>query len=445
MLNYNEIKYYSREKKFEIALELYQAGELDDAVRALGLIVDEYPDDYESLYLYASILQDADKSGFAEVIFRRCTELYPERDDGWAALGTAIRDPERWTEAEACFKKALDIKPESTIALTNMASMYNEVGKYELGEKYARLSMAHGASGPAVHDTLGAALLGQEKWGAGWDENTYSLGERYRKEYVYGDEPRWDGTKGKAVIVYGEQGIGDEILYGSVIPDAIRDCKKVIVDCDHRLEGLFRRSFPQAAVYGTRTKAGNWMKHHKWDARCSMVGLSQFYRRKDFPGKPFLKPCPIRTEQWKHTLKGTNIGIAWNGGTRYTGHRFRRIPLEAFQPIYELGTCISLEYDKKDTSGFPIKWYDFATLTDDYDDTAALVANLDYVITTCTAVVHLAGGLGIPCYVLKNPYTSWRYAHNMPWYDSVELIDWQGSFENGIAQIAERINQRKVA
>jgi len=413
----------------------------------VGLIVDDNPNDYEAIYLYGAILQDSDKNGFAELMFTRCTEIDPSRHDGWMARGTSIKDPARSDEAISFLITALLINPKSTATLANIATIYNDIHEYELAEKYSRKALECGG-GMASHDTLGTALLGQERFGEGFDEVTHSLGGKYRKEIVYGDEERWDGSKNKAVIIYGEQGLGDEIFYGSVIPDAIKDCKKVIIDCDPKLEGLFKRSFPKASVYGTREKSASWLKDHKWDARCSMAGISQFYRRdkKDFNGKPFLIPDPVRAEQWAHTLSGgVKIGLAWNGGSRMTGYKFRHIPLSEFAPFYKMGECISLEYTKVDTKGYPIKWYDFATISNDYDDTAALVANLDYVITTCTSIVHLAGGLGIPCFVLKNPYTSWRYAHDMPWYKSVRTIEWGGSWKAGIDKIRKLIELRKVA
>ena len=447
MIDYNLLKHQTKEKKFQIALELYRSGEIYDAMATVGLIVDDYPDDYESIYLYGACLQDSDKFGFAELMFKRCTEIDPSRHDGWMARGTAIKSPQRSDEAIGYLMNAIQIKPDSAASMANAATVYNEIGKYSLAEKYARKAIELGG-GMASHDTLGISLLGQEKYGEGFKEITHSLGSKYRKEFVYGDEERWEGEKGKAVIIYGEQGIGDEIFYGSVIPDAIKDCKKVIIDCDPRLENLFKRSFSKASVYGTRNKAAEWPNHHKWDARCSMASLSEFYRkeRDSYSGEPFLIPDPVRTQQWSHTFSNnTKIGLAWNGGTRNTGYEFRKIPLDAFSPFYRMGECISLEYHKSDTKGYPIKWYEHATITDDYDNTAALVANLDYVVTTCTSIVHLAGGLGIPCFVLKNPYVSWRYANDMPQYNSVRLIDWKGSWNKGIEEVIKLIKLRKVA
>src|SRR5690606_23651049 len=102
---------------------------------------------------------------------------------------------------------------------------------------------------------LGLAYLQNQQWEDGWRNFEASVGfSEDRRERVYGDEIPWDGTKNRVVIAYGEQGIGDEISFASCIPDFIKDCKEAVIECDERLAGLFRRSFPKAHVYGTRYK-----------------------------------------------------------------------------------------------------------------------------------------------------------------------------------------------
>jgi len=451
VVDYQVYRDLSLKELIDIGFKYYFAFQNESAMRIVNAILDIDPERFEGIILYGSVIQRADAWGQSEYIFRRGVELYPDRWEMWSGLAAAIKNPARWREAITIFDKVIDINPNDTCTLTNMACVYNESGQYEEAIKCAEKSLAihkDSNSAAAAHDGIGMACMGLEDWGRAWDENNYSLGGKFRKEVVYGDEERWDGTKNKTVIVYGEQGLGDEIFYGSVIPDAVKDCKKVIVDCDRRLEGLFRRSFPRAIVYGTRRLASDWPNNHTWDARCAMAGLSQFYRRdkESFPGTPFLKADPIRSEQWAHTFKGkTKIGIAFRGGNKYTNRDQRTVPLEVFRPLRGLGELVSLEYAKFDYGKFPVEQYEFATMSEDYDDVAALIANLDFIVTTATSVVHLAGGLGIQCYVLKNEHPSWRYANNMPWYDCVELIPWQGSWEEGMQEVLKLIEEKKAA
>jgi len=291
-------------------------------------------------------------------------------------------------------------------------------------------------------NTLALANLALERFDIGFHLNQFSLGKQVRFEKQYKNETKWNGEKGTNLVIYGEQGIGDEIFYGSCIPDAIRDSKSVVIDCDHRLEGLFKRSFPDAHVYGTRAIPAHWVKDHEIDHRVAVADLSVFYRKKksDFPGKPFLKPDPVRSNMWKKTLKGVNIGVAFRGGGSPVTRRERNIPLETFRPLTQVGNLVSLEYEEYDYGDFPIDVYEWAAASIDYDNVAALVSQLDYVVTTCTAIVHLAGALGVPCFVLRNKYYTWRYANDMPWYNSVEIIHCDGDWETGIETVLNRVS-----
>jgi hypothetical protein len=106
--------------------------------------------------------------------------------------------------------------------------------------------------------------------------------------------PEWDGTPGKKVLIYGEQGIGDEIMFASMLPDAMRDCREVILDCHPRLVSLFEKNFG-VKCYGTRKEPGaEWLAAEKPDAMIAIGSLGKFYRRTraSFPGTSYLKAEP---------------------------------------------------------------------------------------------------------------------------------------------------------
>jgi hypothetical protein len=278
----------------------------------------------------------------------------------------------------------------------------------------------------------------------------------------YAGEPEWDGTKGKNVVLYADQGLGDEISFASMVPDAIKACRKVVIDCDDRLEGLFRRSFPQAKVYGTRkAKDGKWAKED-WqiDASLPLGQIGEFFRTSadDFLGTPYLVPCPARVAMWEGlwAKKGKPvIGIAWTGGSPKTNARNRRIALEDFLPVFRKVDAhfVSLQY--KDASdeiaAFKAKhkWvdleqYKWGTLTNDYDDTAALIASLDYVLCIQTAVAHTAGALGVPVSVMVPVATQWRYGSghdSIPWYECLRVIRQQkhGSWSGEIERVSREL------
>jgi hypothetical protein len=173
------------------------------------------------------------------------------------------------------------------------------------------------------------------------------------------------------------------------------------------------------------------------DAGISVGALGKFYRNasEDFPGKPYLKADPDRVAMWRGLFEKQGkpvIGVAWTGGCPWTGDRFRRWTLEELVPVFRSvdAVWVSLEYKDaaKEIQAFRAKYpdidlrqYPFGTLTQDYDDTAAMVGALDLVFAMQTAVVHLAGGLGKECMAFANRYGQWRYSGDMDWYQSVTI------------------------
>jgi hypothetical protein len=244
-----------------------------------------------------------------------------------------------------------------------------------------------------------------------------------------------------------------------MVPDAIKHCKKVIVDCDLRLANLFSRSFPDAAVYGTRKakpKDGSkWrLEDRQFDASLAMGQIGEYFRTadKDFQRKPYLVPDPNRVLMWKSLWATKNkpiIGIAWSGGIPKTGAQFRRFELDEWAPLFKAidAHYVSLQYkpaapeiEAFRAHGVDLVEYPYATLTSDYDDTAALVASLDCVVGVPTAVIHLAGALGVPTFALCARMKCWKYNSGNP-FQPVTNIEWAGSWKNTISAAVPNIEE----
>lgn len=427
------------------ARDLWDAGEVDDAWAIVQKLLLDHPFDRDCLYMGGHIYEKAGNLPVAYHLFRLGTEQDPKEASGWLNFGRVAEDLWRTTEAERAYEKALKLakREETTLhALGNLAALCVDNARYAEAEKWATKAIQMKPDFRGAMANLGFAQLGQRNWAEGWKNYRASIGTDWRKRVVYKDEPEWDGTKGQTVVLYGEQGLGDEISFASMLPDAIRDCKKVIVDCDLRLAGLFQRSFPGAKVYGTRAKKGiKWAKEDQaFDASLALGQIGEYYRTtpESFDGKPYLVPDPDRVTMWKAlwATKGKPvIGIAWNGGIPKTGAKFRRWTLEQLLPIFKSVDAhwVCLEYKHsgaeieafRQKHGIDIKEYPHGTLTPDYDDTAALVASLDMVFCIQTAVAHLGGALGVPTWVCVPSISQWRYGtegESIPWYQSVRVL-----------------------
>lgn len=440
-------------------------GRYDEAIRLACEVLNEKKEDPHALYIAAVCLVQTGKHGIAYSIIQRFLTKEPNVPHGWNNLGKCAHDVGDVEEAERCFRKALKIQPDDYMALYNLGLIALNRAEPERGIQYCERALQISPDFDQARFSLGMAQLMLRQWSPGWDNYEASAGTHAdRAERVYREEGRWDGTKGQTVVVFGEQGIGDEINFASVIPDFAKDCKKVIYECDARLEGLFRRSFPTVEVHGTRYKPEiDWAdKLHEVDARIPLASLTRFYRTntESFPGTPFLVADPERRIQWRALLDSISsklkVGIAWKGGLNSTGKKYRSITLDALEPVLRQdATFVSLQYHDpteeiaafRERTGIQIHHWARGSEAKDYDETAALVAELDCVISVTTAVIHLSGGLGKECLVLTPSLPTWRYGldGNLPWYNSVELIrqkgkDWLDTIHEAAYRLRNRVN-----
>jgi hypothetical protein len=289
-------------------------------------------------------------------------------------------------------------------------------------------------------------LFAKKQWREGWKCYDRLLGHpsKRRKFIVYGKKQRWDGDKNDRVVVYTEQGIGDGIMFASCIPDM--NAKKIIIDCDKKLEGLFRRSFPHCEVHGTRLEeAPDWLGPNI-DSSIAIGSLPMMYRNdeSEFPRTPYLKADPARKTMYRalmDSLPGLKIGISWYGGTRLGG--LRRLEMDRLQDLinaFPQHSFINLNY-KDGPVPAGVYTFPFATMTGDYDDTAALVDELDLVISVPQAVVHLAGALGKDTLCLVPDVHRWIYSGAQhSWYGSVKLLHgWDTVIEQAKEEIRKRV------
>lgn len=395
--------------------DLIQRGELEDAMGPVQALLEHDPNDGISLNFLGIIHLELHNFHLAYQYLRRAIQEKPGMAPVWVNFGLAAHELGRDKEALSSYLKAAEIDNSYVKAYVNSAALFIEEAKWNEAEKACNIALEIEPESDMAKKNLAHTHLAKHNWKKGWEYWDLSLGNKYRKEWVYGDEKRWDGTKNQAVVIYGEQGLGDEINYASCIPDAIRDSKKIIIDCDPKLGKLFKRSFPKADVYGTRREEHpKWLEGARIDARCAISSLPRFYRNddKDFPGTPYLKADPELVRMWKGMFESWGkpvYGLCLHGGSKMTGAEWRKIEPEDFSPLFALDAVfVSLDY-KGHLNHPKIKEFAWATQCSDYDLTASLIASLDAVIGVNTTAIHCANGLGIPTHILVPTKKQWRY------------------------------------
>ena len=417
------------------AKEYLGKDQFEDAMPLIMSVLRENADNPHAIHLLGWCYMKAGEAHtpLAYQLYRRAVSIAPSRKEIWNNLSRCADEMHLYEEALGYSLKTIEIDPKYVTGYSNAACSLVNMARYEEALKYAEAGLELAPEDRNCLCNKGFALLGLHRWEEAWKFYEHTLGFRFRMEWTYGDEPRWDGSPGKTVIIYGEQGIGDELMYAQCIPEAQADCKKVIIDCDERLQGLFRRSFPGCDVHGTRRRDKlEWLDGKKWDARCAIGSLAMFYRTSEasFTKKPFLVADPERRIMWRALFDGYKkpvIGISWSGGRELTGSRARKLELSDFLPLMRKldAEWVSLEYkdradeidEFKKKYGITIHNFQWINKSEDYDDTAAMIAELDYVVGIHTTALHCAGGLGkkVLCFAPAKP--QWRYAQDsFPWY-----------------------------
>jgi tetratricopeptide (TPR) repeat protein len=389
---------------------------------------------------------------------REAIALQPDLAEAHSNIGLLLfRELERFEEGADHLQTALSLKPTDPDVLCNWAMVLQHRGLQDDALKLCNeLLMRH----PSLYEAAlirGLILLTRGEYLKGWEDYEYRKRTDSNYERRTLPWPEWSGTDltRKTVYVYTEQGLGDEIMFASCLPDLILRAGKCVCECSPKLSRLFARSFPGAEIVPKDTwKSPDWGLVHRPDVQVAIGSLPRFFRSAvdAFPlHAGYLQAEPDRVAYWRTELAGLpgkkKVGISWRGGAQSTRRVLRSIPLHEWASIISLDDIdfICLQYSAREEElaegralGRGIQHWPHAL--EDYSDTAALVTALDLVISVQTAVVHLAGALGKPTWALISGVPEWRYGgagQSMPWYPSVRLFRpaETGTWDSALAEV----------
>lgn len=253
--------------------------------------------------------------------------------------------------------------------------------------------------------------------------------------------PMWRGEPlaGKAILVWREDGLGDEIVYSSCLPDLAASGARLTYECHPRLLSIYARSFPWAEVRPAPLHEGEEGDYRGFDVHLPLASLMKHFRRSlaAFPRRPFFTPDPIRAEAWHKRLAalgpGRTIGIAWKSGSRNALRDRYYAALSEWEPLLRLPEThfITLQYGECEDEikqaeaefGITIHRWDDLDLKGDFEGQIALLANLDRVVTAPITPIHLAGAVGtrgILASTLPNPKALGQ--DHYPWYAGINCL-----------------------
>lgn len=397
----------------------------------------DYPDDPQALFLMAKACYDDSAYSMAIPFLEKSLRIEPISAATWTLYGLCLDVSNRSDEAIKCFSRSHNITP-SPKNYVNIARAYIQLRDTKRAKGFAMRALEEVPSVDAEYIVAMAKLFDKDP--SGWVGYQKGMGCPQRQVRNFCGEPVWDGSPGKNVVIYSEQGIGDEICFASAIPDAIAICKNVIIEGSSRMRALYERTFPGVRVTW-RTDAP-YESDIQIDASISMSGLFALFRTGGYPGTPYLKANAPQVKRLRRRYSKDRplIGIAWTGGSPGTLRKERSVTLADFEPIYSLdATFVSLEYVGKDLSGTPVQRAREAE-SNDIDDVSTLVSACDLVVSVPTTAVHMAGALGVPCIVMvhERPTVFYGLTGGVDIWQSVTALRKNGPWSEVIGRAAEQ-------
>ncbi|MGH6802997.1 MAG: tetratricopeptide repeat protein [Methyloceanibacter sp.] len=439
------------------AAALFQQGKLEDVERLVRSILARHPNHFESLHLLGVCKGQQEKHDEAYALINEALKNNPRSAEALKNRGLALEALNRHQEAIASYQEALDIQPQYAEALFNRGNALKALNRYEEAIASYQQALEINPDYAEAHWNQSLALLTVGDFKSGWEQYEWRMRSAdWHPHQLKVDGPVWTGSplEGQVILVRGEQGLGDQIMFASCLPEIVARAKLTVVEIDARLKKLFSRSFPAARIYTLRSKGiPGWVADNveiDWQVQIGSLPQRLGRERHNFPKhQGYLVPDPVRVLVWRSRLDrlgpGPKVGISWRGGIPRTRQATRSIPLSQLSPALKTGAhWVSLQYGEcqAEIEAFAraegVTVHHWREAIDDYDETAALVAALDLVVSVQTAIVHLAGALGKAVWVLVPANPEWRYlAHGetLPWYPTARLFrqsgvtDWESVIE----------------
>lgn len=425
----------------------------------------------------AGALRAAGRFDEALDVLTAALQAHPADARLWNALGVTLTDKGDADGALACFEEALRLDGQLAAAAYNRGGALFDLGRldearadFQLARKLARKPQ----DAVMIDFAEATRALAAGDVGAGWDAYGARLSRDWASPVVFtAPGRRWTPEMplvGKRLLVLGEQGLGDELMFANVLPDVLEALGpegRLAIAVEPRLVALFQRSFPAAEVSAHRTELANGRKRRfapelrdapSVDFWTPLACLNRRFRRSldDFARPPgYLRPDPERVAHWRAWLgTGPAVGLTWRSGNLLGVRRREYPPLDQWTPLLrapgirlvnlQYGDCADELAAMAKAAGCAIHEPPGLDIRNDLDDLAALCCALDLVISVPNATGALAGACGAPLLMLTGP-VSWPRLGTpaYPWYPQAGCLsaprygEWEPVMARAAAFVAD--------
>lgn len=473
-------------------------GRLAEAESALNTYVALAPQSFDAHYQLGRVLRQKGNPSAAIDVFNTALSLGEGDAKFYFELGGALNSLARYEQALAAYQKASELEPNNAEVLFALGAIYQNQGNvseaavfYERAAKVsskqeagyfsnmARLSECRGEfeeaqayldelikfypDVPAVRTWRGESLLCLGRFEEGWVDYEWRMKHPGWQARIGGynfSQPLWDGSPlaGKTLLVCAEQGLGDTLQFCRYLPLLHAQGARIIFYCQPELISLLGN---MAALSRIEMRDMSKAAAEQFDFHVPLMSLPYYCgtTRQNIPAQtPYLTLSDESRERWRDRLQGAGlkVGLVWAGSSQHARDQLRSCPLTALAPLFDIEN-VNFYSLQKGKAAEQIKSLpqakapqDLSAELNDFTDTAAVVENLDLVISVDTAVAHLVGALGRPVWTLIYWPPEWRWlleGDDSPWYPSMRLFRRAESdnWNSVIERVAESLNEMVVS
>ena len=443
---------HSRMERFKEAVASYR-----EALR----IDPEFADALNNVGIALARLGQLDEAAES---YRKALALRPNYAEAYSNLGITFAELERHDEAVECYEHALRLKPRYAAAHSNLGIALNELGRSAEALWNYDQALEIEPNYPDAHMNRALCLLAMGDFESGWRQYEWRWKCKGMSIPPY-KQPLWDGSalNGKTIVLHYEQGLGDTLQFVRYASLVAERGGRVILLCQESLIPLLERC----------PGVDQLLPKHKCmppcDTHLPLLSLPHVFGTTldTVPQTvPYVWADPALVDHWRIKMRkhsGLRVGINWQGNPRYRGDRHRSIPLVHFAPLaqiddvhlFSLQKNYGLEQLREMNDSFSV--VNLGPLLDvdkgAFMDTAAVMMNLDLMITSDTAIAHVAGSLGIPVWLALPKAADWRGmidTDSCPWYPNMRLFrqrefgHWSEVFERIAAELRAMAERRSA-
>jgi tetratricopeptide (TPR) repeat protein len=470
-LNLNEPEAHSN-----LGNALRDKGQLDEAIAAYRQAIALNPNFAEAHNNLGVALKDKGQPDEAIAAVRRAIALRGNYAEAHYNLGNALKDKGQLDEAVAAYRRAIALNPNLPEAHGNLGIALKEEGQLDEAIIAFRQAIALSPNLPQVHHNLSLSLLLRGDFEQGWEEYEWRWKCKDFPSSVRNfAQPQWDGRplEGRTLLLHTEQGLGDAIQFIRYVPLVAQRGGRIILECQPELQRLFQ------TVAGRCKVVARGQPLPAFDLHCPLLSLPQVFgtNLSSVPNiVPYLSPDPALLDAWSQTLGSPGgqlrVGLAWAGGPWFKADRTRSLNLQQLAPFAAVSEAKPAAAEAKPAAAEAkpavrgVKFYslqkgpagqqaknppvglelvDLGPKLNDFADTAAVMSLMDLIITTDTAVPHLAGALARPVWTMLQFVPDWRWLlerADSPWYPTMRLFRQPclGDWDSVITRVFEALS-----